>query len=331
MSTTWKKLTRTDISHFDKDAKRIVLTAMRLGGTGRIGNQGHALIRAADNDETMSVSRKSSVPNRLENMQKDLRRLFPQSDLTTADESTATMNHTLSTSDPDSTNVLTTNENGVVVTATGDEQMIPCPAKGCDKEFVTEGAKLAHIRNYHFTCGWVGADVDHDDPNYRCDHGTDGTAFIGLTKNAVGGHTNVKHLGSRPWEHRDPAKRSASAQKGAATRAANAAKAAGRTVKAATPKLVDVHDNPAVVAPNVERVATERSEHRGLPTGDVKHKPLTDAAKLQAIRELLGQDPKVAFLEAANAKLQAKIDELEAQLALVAEVLHLATPVKKNS
>jgi hypothetical protein len=64
-------------------------------------------------------------------------------------------------------------------------------------------------------------------------------------------------------------------------------------------------------------------EHRGLPKGEVKHRATTPAAKLAAIRQILGDDPRVA-------QLQAEVDELKAQLELVAEVLHLAPTQKKR-
>ena len=73
-----------------------------------------------------------------------------------------------------------------------------------------------------------------------------------------------------------------------------------------------------------------RPESRGLPSGGVTHKSTSDKQKLALIREALGEDPQVAKLRAENAKLQSKVDDLQAQLDLVAQVLHLDGAPKKK-
>ena len=324
--TTWKKLVRKDLTTFDDNATRVVLAAMGQNAVGRITGRGHAFIKAPNGGGTMSVSRDTSAPNCLKNVEADFRRLFgAQQESTTKDESKATM-HTDSRYMP-FTDVPYPSANGKkdgeATVAPSNDLMILCPAKGCEAEFVTEGAKYTHIKKEHFECTHRELPgVSEDKWPASCTFGVDGTAHVAPSAQSLAGHVNVHHLGNKPWEHRDPAKRSEAARKGAATRARNAGRPVVAEVKRVAVPVVSVEKRPDGVL-----VADSTPEHRGLPTGDVTHKPATDAAKLREIRKLLGDDPAK---DAEVVKLKARIAELEAQLELVAEVLHLANPAKKK-
>jgi len=311
--TPWKKLTRADLTNFDTTATGAVLTAMDQGAVGRVTARGHATIRG-DNGQTMSVTRDTSAPHCKQNIHADLRRLFPEVRLNGTTKKNQDVNMHNDLDKPFSDTELPKATNG---TLPAGDVLLQCPAKGCDKEFVTAGARHAHIRDDHATCTWEGADVEHDDPSYRCDVGPDGTAFVGASKQSVAGHVNIHHRGARPWESRDPAKRHAAAVKGAATRARKAGKKAAGAVSKPVANGTAQSRNTATTKSD-----SHTEEHRGLPMSEVKHRPTTPAAKLAAIRAILGDDPRVAQLEA-------QVAELKAQLDLVAEVLHLATPKKK--
>jgi hypothetical protein len=321
----FKRLTREDIKTFDKAAKAVVLTAMERGGLGWVSNRGHAIINAPGGG-TMSVARSiESAPHTRQNCEADLRRLFPQESLT-KESKEAMHNDTLSVF---SNAPLPAAINGNGAAAVTKSDLIECPAKGCDREFATLDALYGHAGNEHILCKWPA-----------CDLGPGGRMFIAPNNQSLAGHTNIQHKGNKPWEHIDPTKRVATAKKAAATRARIAVKA-GTTVgqhKVSVTKRTDgvlVADTPkkpepAKQVPVVAPKSTERPEHRALPTGE-KTAPVTDAAKLQAIRDLLGEDPRIALLQAANVKLQAKVDDLQAQLDLVAEALHLdGRPAKKK-
>lgn len=288
--TRWKKLTRNDLTTFDDFATDAVLTAMARGGIGRVSGRGHVTIRASEG-RTMSVTRNTNAPHTKQNIQADLRRLFPEINGTPHNEESRIM--------PDLT-ILPQTDGALAVA--DEEPFLTCPVTKCDKVFVTEGARYRHVEDDHATCKWPG-----------CDMGPGGTAFVGMNGSAVAGHTNIQHKGNKPWLARAEAVRNGTLKRKPKKTAAAPVKA----VKVAAPKPEKVLASVAVAESN------EQPEHRGLPTGEVKHKPLTDAAKLREIRKLLGEDPEIK-------RLRARIAELEAQLELVAEVLHLATPTKKK-
>jgi hypothetical protein len=312
MSTGWKRLTRGDLAKFDDTATEVILTAMDRGGIGRISNRGHATIRHPDGVRTMSVTADSSI-RKAHNMRGDLRKLFPEpatngatEDKDTAKESTMQENHRRPTfTDAE----LPQATNGAVA------DVILCPANKCDAVFTTPGARYAHIRDLHVTCEWPG-----------CADGPDGTAYVGRNKQAVGGHVQVAHKGAKPWLQRDPSKRHEIAKKASATKQRNRearlaaeAAAAEKLVEATT---VPVASTEPELVPTEPRQVTATPEHRGLPSAAVTHKPMTAAAKLKAIREILGEDPHVAQLEARVAELQAHLD-------LVREAVGLDEPKKK--
>lgn len=340
--TKWKKLTRRDLTKFDDVATKAILTAMERGGIGRVSARGHATIRASESSGTMSISGNTSAPHIVQNIQADLNRLFPEpaptKDPSMNGDVTPTFTSPADTFELPGATIIS--ENGRTADVTPDEELLPCLAKGCDKEFVTGGARYAHIRDDHATCEWEGPDAEHDDPSYTCNMAPDGTAFVGMGKQSVAGHVNIHHRGNKPWLHRDPSGYKASARKGAETRAAKLAaeraKEAGRqqlvamaAAAATTPEPQPSLETapPTKDAPKARNVSapkadTSTTEHRGLPQGKVTHRPTTPAAQLAAIRAILGDDPKVA-------KLQAEVDELKAHLDLVREALNLNNIPKK--
>lgn len=314
MTTDWKVLTRGDLAKFDDTATEVILTAMERGGIGRISNRGHATIRHPDGIRTMSVTRDSSI-RKAHNMRGDLRKLFPEPPATQANGNSK--DATMMQNDlrlpaftdvqlPEATNNLAPDD---------DDALIPCPAKKCDAVFVTDGAKYAHIRDEHATCEWPG-----------CDSGPNGEPFVGTTKQSVAGHVQVTHRGSKPWLLRDPAKRKDVARKATETkrRKREALAAAEAAENAAEVESATVPAPPAKpeLAPTEPKKMTAAPEHRGLPSKAVEHKPMSDAAKLRAIRELLGEDPRIA-------KLEARLAELQAHLDLVREAVGLDQPKKK--
>lgn len=329
--TGWKRLTSRDLKHFDDNATNAVLMAMEYGGIGKINSNGHAFIRAPGGTGTMSVTRDiSSKPNDLKNTQADLRRLFPELRVT-GSGATKKKADTSMNSEP-STPTFTVPTPAVMGAPNGiisSETMLTCPAKGCDKEFVTGGARYKHITDDHSTCTWEGADVNHADPNYRCDLGPDGTPFVGASVQSVAGHVNIQHKGNKPWLKRDqsPEALAAAGKKAAETKARKAKKAAAPVVESAATPVAALPEEKIPPARNVMARNTDTSsvEHRGVPLSEVKHrptKPTTPAAKLAAIRAILGEDPRVA-------KLQAEVEELKAHLDLVREALNLDKPSKK--
>jgi hypothetical protein len=304
--TPWKKLTRADLANFDSLATDAVLTAMAHGAVGRVTAKGHVNIRSPHNGETMAVSRNTGDTRAGRNIRGDLKRLFPhlkkESDIMHSQNGATTPVFAAAT-DP---------SNPSPVAAVPD-QLLECPAKGCDKEFATEGARYAHVRDDHYTCGWEG-----------CDLGPDGGPFVGTTQQSISGHVNVRHRGNKPWEHRskDPEAYKAAAVKANATKAAKRAEAAKQQVTEKVEKTeIAVTANSTAKGGNADDKSTDKTakgEHRGLPKGEVKHRPMTAAAKLAAIREILGPDPRVA-------KLQAEVDELKAHLDLVREALNITS------
>lgn len=308
--TGWKKLTRADLrGNFDDTSTRVILTAMNRGGIGRVSNRGHATIRHPDGVRTMSVTRDSSS-RKAKNMLGDLQRLFPEPDnSTTVSTKDSTMHQDLTPPFTDSELSAAANALSMF---TPPETLMPCPAKRCDREFATEGALYRHISDEHVVCDWPD-----------CNLGPDGKAFVGDTKASTNGHISIQHKGNKPWLHRDPSKRHDVAVRAAATRAAkiaakNAPSPATKTPAPATAPAMP--PAPAVMTEEPKR--TSASEHRGLPSTPVNHKPMSDRAKLNAIRELLGEDPRVA-------KLEARIAELQAHLDLVREAVGLDDPKKK--
>lgn len=297
MTTGWKKLTTRDLTTFDDFATDAVLTAMQLGGTGRIQTNGHAKIRGANG--IITISRDSSAPHCRGNIMSDLKRAFP--DLKTGDSSKKDTTVTPAIFSPQNASV---------------QGMLECPAKGCDETFSTLGEANAHVHAEHFICKWV-----HPVTGKPCDMGPDGGPFIGKSRQSIAGHTNIRHLENKPWEK--------NREQAAANRAATVA-ARKQKLKDATSVigLVDVHGHPAVVTPTPV-VDTEGNYTGPLPTMTI-HPTVSSmdaqavangndpdaTAKLALIREILGDDTEVVALKK-------EVADLKAHLALVREAVGL--------
>ena len=164
----WKTLQRTDLKAFDEDMTKMILYAMEHGATGRISNNGHAILRNNDG-QTMSVSRSGSGGSRRQNVARDLTRLFG------------------TTPEPTRRGVETAALNGQGSEALGRDVMacepnLKCPAKGCDYTGVTEGAIYSHVEKYHYRCP-------------EC-------SFIGKTAQARSLHHTRTHKGVNPAKGR---------------------------------------------------------------------------------------------------------------------------------
>lgn len=315
--TGWKKLTRSDLTTFDNDATEAVLLAMARGGIGRITTQGHAFIRAPEGRGSMSVSRDTSAPNCKKNVEVRLNKLFPPPDKVETKEvqmqttpafvappAIDALKGALKLKAPNIKLPTATSSNG----SSPDDDLIPCPAEGCGKEFATEGALYRHMNDDHVVCTWEG-----------CNAGPQGGPYIGkgdtLTKmkQSIAGHTNIAHRGNKPWDFRHPApvkpaETTVSARNGTTTRATSkVSQKAGEFTSglpSATPK-----PSPVVRKPVTPKATPEPAAAK------------SPAAILAAIRELLGPDPRVAELESEVADLHAKLD-------LISEALHIDAPKK---
>ena len=164
----WKTLTRSDLKAFDEDMTKFILYAMDNGGTGRVSNNGHAIIRN-NSGQTMSVSRSSSGGSRMQNVARDITRLFGA-------PGTVEQPRTAGTS---------------ALAAVPDEKSAPseiirCIAKGCAETFVTEGGRYAHVEQSHFRCREDGCNA----------------AFT--TPQGVAGHRRIVHEGHKPRKGRGP-------------------------------------------------------------------------------------------------------------------------------
>jgi hypothetical protein len=143
---TWGTLTRQDLRGFDEDQTKAILYAMDNGGVARLSSNGHCIIRN-DQGQTMSVSR-SAGGRRKQNVAADLCRLFGAP---TTDPPPRAQAQANGHSDPSR------------VTTQGMEadEVLACPAKGCEVTFVTEGARYTHVTTHHWQCpqegcGFVG-------------------------------------------------------------------------------------------------------------------------------------------------------------------------------
>lgn len=141
-AVTWKQLGQPDLRTFDDTAKKLVLKAMELGGTGRISSKGHAILRSPSG-QTLSVARSLGRGNRSrQNTVAAFNRAFGpfEEDCEVSD------------SVPENTRSLSVvhdePSNGV-----GDEEpTLECPADGCEAVFVTEGGRYTHVTEKHDRC-----------------------------------------------------------------------------------------------------------------------------------------------------------------------------------
>lgn len=294
MTTRKRKLTRRHLKTFDTFATEAVLTAMELGGLGRIDASGHARIQGK-NGVSITIARDTSAPHCQGNVTADLKRAFPElrTNGVTKEEITVSTK-------PTATDTTTT-------------EMLECPAKRCDQEFSSMNRLREHIKAEHAVCKWQ----DEEGP---CDGGPNGGPFIGDDGRSVAGHTNTYHKGHQPWmQNREQA---------AAKRAETVArkKKALENVKLTPVAQVMSNGSISPVAEVVSNghVATAPVESLKAPTlkapaavevpvavpsngdaGDAE-------AKLALIQKILGENPEVA-------RLKKELADVNAHLALVRE------------
>lgn len=266
----WKTLQRSDLKAFDEDMTKAVLYAMEHGGTGRISNNGHAILRN-NNGQTMSVSRSSSGGSRKQNVARDLNRLFGGPVTVTRKP------------------VQTPKLNGHGAEALGRDVMagtenLKCPAKGCEYLAVTQGAIYAHVDKCHYRCD-------------ECD-------YIGRTAQARALHVTRTHRGINPAQNRKQTPPPAVEQP-----------AQDQPPQATDTNPPQQPETPPAAEPTVVPETPGLDDHR----------------KLLAIRELLGEDPRITQLQERVAQQQQTIDALirerddvKAQLALVREAIGLS-------
>lgn len=253
----WKKLTREDLRAFDTEQTKAVLYAMDRGGEGRISSSGHCIIRN-NSGQTMSVSR-SSGGRRKMNVARDLVRLFGADDAVSASTNGQHDGHT---------------EPARAAPAREDATPhLTCPARGCDKTFVVEGARYAHIEHMHHRCPVAGCD------------------FVGRVPQSLVLHRLRAHEGVNPAKNRR--KRAAEA---VATEAEHYERLPEEAGGAPEPAPTTVEESPTVEANN----------------------------KLLMIRELLGEDPRIAELTRRVQELEKERDDALAQLSLVREAIGLS-------
>lgn len=247
--SAYRILNRNDLGGFNEAAIECILAAMARGGTARVSNRGHCIVRAPKGG-TMSVSKDPTKNNRgIQNQTADFRRLFGADPWEPVVKEEAKV------------------EQQETVTPPGHHQRqthptLACRANGCDKVFVTEGARYTHHQKEHHPCREPGCE------------------FVGSAPGAESGHYRMKHT-DLPHP-----------------------RTVGQAKKKAKPK------------PRKKAVAARVPAQR-------KPSNTSDSQTLLAIRELLGADPRVAELEEALSKANARIDELTAKLKIIEEATHL--------
>lgn len=296
MTTGWKKLTRKDLATFDTFATNAVLTAMELGGIGRIGTNGHARIRG-EGRETMTVARDTSAPHCQGNVQADLKRAFPQlrTNGVTKEEVTVSTKPTTDTATRTTT------------------EMLDCPAKGCEERFSSMNRLREHIKeSEHAVCKEEG-----------CDYGPNGGPYISLTWHGVAGHTNVRHKGNQPWlqnQAKAAVKRAATVKaKREAREAAELSPVAEVMSNGQMSPVAEVMSNGHLPTATIETAPAD-IELATNPMADMKTPAVPSASdaetKLALIQEILGENPEVA-------RLQKELADVKAHLALVREAVGL--------
>lgn len=299
MTTGWKKLTRKDLATFDTFATDAVLTAMELGGVGKIRTNGHAAIRG-ENRATMTIARDTSAPHCQGNVLADLKRAFPQlrTNGATKEEVTVSSKPTTDTATRTTT------------------EMLDCPAKGCEEKFSSMNRLREHIKeSEHAVCKEEG-----------CDYGPNGGPYISLTWHGVAGHTNVRHKGNQPWlqnQAKAAVKRAATVKaKREAREAAELSPVAEVMSNGQMSPVAEVMSNghvPTATTYPMDVTAPYTGPYASEDT--VKAPPAVPSAsdaetKLALIQEILGENPEVA-------RLQKELADVKALLALVREAVGL--------
>lgn len=269
MTTGWKKLTRRDLATFDTFATEAVLTAMELGGVGKIRTNGHAAIRGK-NGASMTIARDSSAPHCQGNMLADLKRSFPEL------RTDATKEETTVSSKPTTTDTTTT-------------EMLECPAKGCEEKFSSTTRLGTHIKADHAVCKWEG-----------CDWGPNGGPYVSLTWHGVAGHTNVRHKENKPWLRNQEL---AAANRAATIKARKEARVAAEEKLLIEPVPADIE--PAKLALNGHGPTATIETPVAVEAPPATQ---SDAeTKLALIQEILGENPEVARLKKELADVKAHL------------------------
>lgn len=169
------------------------------------------------------------------------------------------------------------------VSTTEDSPVLGCPAKGCGATFVTEGARYTHVDQLHWKCQEPGCE------------------FVGRVAQSVVLHHTRVHRGINPTGNRS---RKSPARKAPALEAVPAATA---------------HNDP----PSPEQPQTPPAPETApdVVTQEATHYDAVEV--LERVRDALGEDPRIATLQAKVDELVKERDDALAQLSLIREALHL--------
>ncbi|MFE4834477.1 hypothetical protein ACFRAU_07325 [Arthrobacter sp. NPDC056691] len=75
---SFRRLTRTDLATFDREAKDLIIASMQIGCLGRISSKGHCILRN-NTGGTTSVPRNMTTSNRTaQNVRSDMRRIMAE-------------------------------------------------------------------------------------------------------------------------------------------------------------------------------------------------------------------------------------------------------------
>lgn len=281
----WRTLTRQDLRAFDEDMTKFVLYAMEQGGVGRVSNNGHCIIRN-NRGQTMSVSRSASGGNRKQNVARDICRLFGDP------------NDNPKPSPPK------TPEKPQLMQAQPTQQtdeVVRCTVKGCTEQFVTEGARYSHIEQNH----------------YRCRE--DGCSFVGKTPQSRALHVTRTHRGINPRQNRKQPRPVETVQPAPDSGLAETPEpTAEQPAEAPAPQQPET---PPAAEPDTDREQPGWYDRVRV----VGESPTVEAnRKLLMIREVLGEDPRIAELRGQVDDLRRERDDLKAQLALIRDALALS-------
>lgn len=160
----YRRLSRSDLRGFNEDAIRIITAAMNAGGTGRVSNRNHCIIRGPEG-RTLSVAMGITKANRgIQNATAEFRRVFG-----------------MEWTEVEKPKEKQTAEDLAPAPSLGDPHpTLTCPVKTCDAVFVTEGARYSHIHDKHIVCREPGC-------HFVTDHAP-----------AESGHYRIVHLGEAP-------------------------------------------------------------------------------------------------------------------------------------
>jgi hypothetical protein len=147
----FRRLSRVDLKGFSRHSQNLILMAMERGGVGRVSNKGHAILRSPSGS-TMSVSRTFTQNRGLQNTEAQWVRVFGDLPVEETQGSLALV--------PDPHPLVPPREH----------PMLECPVESCEAEFVTEGARYAHVHKEHYPCKQPGCFKVYDAPNKASGH-----------------------------------------------------------------------------------------------------------------------------------------------------------------